>query len=98
MTMCTMILKETIIDYYRTNGDDVYYTMLDTTMAFDRVQYCKLIRLLKLPAVVIRFPLNIYLFQATRVAWNRSYSQRFNIRNGVRQGAVLSSPVLFCIY
>jgi Reverse transcriptase (RNA-dependent DNA polymerase) len=31
------------------------------------------------------------------VAWNRSYSQCFKIRNGVRQGAVLS-PVLFCIY
>ena len=97
-SMCTMILKETI-DYYRTNDNDVYCTMLDATKAFDRVNYCKLIRLLlikKLPVVVIRFLLNIYLFLATRVAWNGSYSGCFKIRNGVRQGAVLS-PVLFCI-
>jgi len=40
--MCTIILKETI-DYYRTNDNDVYCTMLDATKAFDRVEYCKLI-------------------------------------------------------
>jgi Reverse transcriptase (RNA-dependent DNA polymerase) len=88
-SMCTTILKETI-DYYWTNGNDFYCTTLDAIKAFDRVQYCKLIRLLlikKLPTVVIRFLLNIYLFQATQVAWNRSYSP----------GAVLS-PVLFCIH
>jgi Reverse transcriptase (RNA-dependent DNA polymerase) len=99
MSMCTMILKETI-DYYRTNGNDVYCTMLDATKAFDLVKYYKLIHLLlikKLPVVLIRFLLNIFLFQSTRVAWNRSYSRCFKIRNGVRQGSVLS-PVLFCIY
>jgi len=55
--MCTMILKETT-DYYRTNGNDVFCTMLDATKAFDRVEYCKLIRLLSIknvPAVTIRF-------------------------------------------
>ena len=39
-SMCTMVLKEAI-DYYRTNGSDVYCTMLDATKAFDRVKYCK---------------------------------------------------------
>ena len=71
-SMCTMILKEAI-DYYRTNGNDVYCTMLDATKAFDRVEYCKLIRSLlakRLPVIIVRFLLNIYLFQATRVAWN----------------------------
>lgn len=98
-SMCTMVLKETI-DYYRLNGNDVYCTMLDATKAFDRVEYCKLIRLLllrKLPVVIIRFILNMYLLQYTSVAWNGSCSRPFRIRNGVRQGAVLS-PVLFCIY
>jgi len=45
--MCTMILKETI-DYYRTNGNDVYCTMLDATKDLYRVEYCKLIRLLSI--------------------------------------------------
>jgi hypothetical protein len=43
-SMCTMILKEAI-DYYRTNGNDDYCTMLDNTKAFDHVEYCKLIHL-----------------------------------------------------
>ena len=97
--MCTMILKEAV-DYYRTNGNDVYCTMLDATKAFDRVEYCKLIRSLltkRLPFIIVRFLLNIYLFQATRVAWNGCNSQFITVVNGVRQGAVLS-PVLFCIY
>ena len=97
--MCTMILKE-VVDYYRTHSNDVYCTMLDATKAFDRVEYCKLIRLLitkRLPAVVIRFLLNIYLCQATRISWNGCNSQCIKVLNGVRQEAV-PSPVLFCIY
>jgi len=85
---------------YRTNGNDVYCTMLDAAKAFDRVEYCKLIRLLSIknvPAVTIRFLLYLYSFQVTRVAWNGSYSHDIKILNGVRQGAVMSS-VLFCIY
>lgn len=46
---------------------------------------------------IIRFLLNIYLFQVARVAWNGSYSHDIKTLNGVHQGAVLS-PVLFCIY
>jgi len=80
-SMCTMILKETI-DYYRTNGNDIYCTMLDATKAFDCVKYCKLIRLLSIknvPAVTIRFLLNLYSFQVTRGAWNGSYSHNIKI-------------------
>lgn len=98
-SMCTLILKE-VVDYYRTHGSDVYCTMLDATKAFDRVEYCKLIRLLinkQLPAIIIRFLLNIYLCQATRISWNGCNSHCIKVLNGVRQGAVLS-PVLFCIY
>ena len=94
-----MILKEAI-DHYRTNGNDVYCTMLDATKAFDRVEYCKLIRSLlakRLPVIIVRFLLNMYLFQATRVAWNVYNSQGITVIIEVRQGAVLS-PVLFCFH
>jgi hypothetical protein len=30
-SVCTIVLKETL-DYYRTNGNDVYRTMLDATI------------------------------------------------------------------
>ena len=98
-SMCTMILEE-VADYYRTHSNDVYCTILDANKVFDHVEYCKLIRLLitkRLPDVVIRFLLNIYLCQTTRISWNGCNSQCIKVLNGVRQGAVLS-PVLFCIY
>ena len=60
-SMCSMILKETL-EYYRHNKSTVYCTMLDATKAFDRVEYCNLVRLLlnkKLPAVIIRVLLHV---------------------------------------
>ena len=98
-SMCSMILKETL-EHYRRNGSTVYCTMLDATKAFDRVEYCKLVRLLlvkKLPPVIIRLLLQLYLFSFTQVAWNDTISKRFRVSNGVRQGAILS-PILFCVY
>jgi hypothetical protein len=44
-SMCSMILKETL-EHYRRNRNTVYCTLLDATKAFDRVEYCKLVRLL----------------------------------------------------
>jgi hypothetical protein len=97
--MCTMILKETI-EHYRHNNSNVFCVMLDASKAFDRVAYCKLVRLLidkKMPAVIVRFLLAMYLSHLTSVNWNNCHSQSFHVRNGVRQGAILS-PVLFCVY
>jgi hypothetical protein len=98
-SMCSMILKETL-EYYRRNKSTVYCTMLDATKAFDRVEYCKLVRLLlkkNTPSIIIRILLHMYLFHFTKVSWNGSSSSSFRVLNGVRQGAILS-PVLFCVY
>lgn len=97
--MCSMVLKETI-EYYRSNRGTTYCVMLDATKAFDRVQYCKLFRKLidrNLPLVIIRFLLNMYTMHQTHVECNGANSRWFNVRNGVKQGGVLS-PVLFCVY
>jgi hypothetical protein len=97
--MCSMILKETI-EHYRCNNSSVFCVMLDATKAFDRVGYCKLMRLLigrKLPAVIIRMLLNMYLLHVTSADWNGSHSLSFRVWNGVRQGAIIS-PILFCVY
>jgi hypothetical protein len=98
-SMCSMLLKETL-EHYRRNKSTVFCTMLDATKAFDRVEYCKLVSLLlnrKIPVVIIRLLLHMYLFHFTRVAWNGTCSNSFRVINGVRQGAILS-PVLFCVY
>jgi hypothetical protein len=82
--MCTMILEETL-EFYRGKHASVYCAMLDATKAFDRVEYCKLVRLLlnkKLPAVIIRVLLHMYLSHFTMVAWNGTRSNSFPSSTG----------------
>jgi len=52
----SFVLKETLA-YYGKNNSIVFCTFLDATKAFDRINYCKLFRLLidrGLPASIIR--------------------------------------------
>lgn len=97
--MCTLLLKETV-SYYTRNHSSVYCVLLDATKAFDRISYVKLFRKLidrKLPAIVVRFLVNLYSEQAMRVQWDFYKSDSFNVHNGVKQGAIFS-PTLFCVY
>jgi len=97
--MCTLLLKETI-SYYTRNDSSVYCVLLDATKAFDRISYVKLFRKLidrKLPAIIVRFLVNLYSEQAMRVQWDSYKSNTFNVLNGVKQGAIFS-PTLFCVY
>ena len=74
--------------------------MLDTSKAFDKVNFGKLFMLLlhrKLPAIIIRFLMDNYTRQRTVVKWNNQFSAPFEVQNGVKQGA-LPSPILFSIY
>ena len=94
-----VIVKETI-DYYKSKGGMVYCMSLDASKAFDRVDFCKLFRLLierNMNPIMIRFLMNMYTNQNNRVRYNQSHSDTFSITNGVKQGGVLS-PTLFCIY
>ena len=83
-SMCTMILKETL-EHYRRNNSTVHCVMLDATKAFDRVGYCKLIRLLldkKMPAIIIRILLNMYLSNFTSITWNSGHPTVFKYGTG----------------
>ena len=94
-----MVLKETL-SYYTKNNSFVFCTFLDATKAFDRVNYCKLFRLLiqrDLPACIIRILIKLYTEHSVRVLWAGVASDYFSAINGVKQGGVLS-PVLFCVY
>jgi len=62
-------------------------------------QYVKLFDVLvqhKLYPIFLRLLLNMYTSHVTRIMWNGVFSERFPVKNGVKQGGVLS-PVL-CIY
>jgi len=97
--MCTMVLKESLA-YYTVDGGAAFCTFLDATKAFDRVNYCKLFSILlkrDIPAAYVRLLLNLYTNSVTRVSWNGVCSKRFPVKNGVRQGGIIS-PILFCVY
>ena len=98
-SLCSWMVSETI-DYYLRNGSQVYGCLLDCTKAFDTVQHSKLFLKLvdaRVPLVVIRLLICIYRNQTARVRWNSDLSEEFPIRNGVRQGAVIS-PLFFSFY
>jgi hypothetical protein len=62
--------------------------MLDVSKAFDRVKDCKLVHLFlikKLPPIIIKFLLQMYLFNLAQVAWNGTLSTKFRVSHGVRQ-------------
>ena len=98
--MCTMVLKETL-SYYNSNQSSVYFTFLDASMAFDRVQYCKLFRLLirrGLPACIVKILAVLYTSSQVRVLWAGFVSDYFPVSNGVKQGRGVISPILICVY
>ena len=73
---------------------------MDLSKAFDLVEWVKLFTILQekeVSPVFLRILLFIYRNQYCDVKWNSSYSHRFPVLNGVRQGAV-SSPLLFSVY
>ena len=97
--MCTWMAAETI-SYFQRNGSDVFTCLMDMSKAFDTVQHsCLFQKLLDqgMPSVIVRFLLVSYDNQQANVRWNEKYSRYFKIKNGVKQGAILSA-VLYCVY
>jgi len=62
----------TLNAYYVQNQNSVFCTFLDSTKAFDRVNYCKLFKLLvkrELPLLIITVLANLYMNNSVRVYW-----------------------------
>ena len=98
-SMCTWTAT-TVIEHYNRQGSVVYGCAMDLSKAFDLVEWVTLFKLLLEKGVsplFIRILIFIYKNQYCDVKWNSSYSYRFSVSNGVRQGAV-SSPLLFSVY
>ena len=98
-TMCTWLAVETI-DYFLRNGSDVFTCVMDMSKAFDLVQHSTLFWKLidkGISPIYIRLLLAMYCKQQANVRWNGKLSHAFPVKNGVKQGAVIS-PFLYCIY
>ena len=68
-TMCTTMIRETV-SYFVNKGSNVYGIVLDATKAFDRINYCKLFRILldrNIDPMICRLLLNMYTNQKSKV-------------------------------
>jgi hypothetical protein len=95
----TSLLKRTV-DYYRQKGSHVFACFVDFKKAFDRVNYWKLFRKLLddgINANIVALLAFWYSHQEVSVRWRNVISDSFSIKNGTRQGGILS-PVLFTRY
>ena len=98
-SLCTFVIDK-VAQHYLNNGSNVYIMLLDASQAFDRVNYCKLFRLLLkkgLCPLVCQFLAYSYTKQHVRAKWGHLLCNPFSVSNGTKQGGVLS-PILFTIY
>ena len=74
--------------------------LLDTSKAFDRIEYVRLYELLRdrnMCSKVLRLIITMYRSQKMQGRWGEIVSSQFSVSNGVKQGGVMS-PVLFTVY
>ncbi|CAL4208272.1 unnamed protein product, partial [Meganyctiphanes norvegica] len=79
-SLCSFLVAETI-QYYKTNGSNVFMLSLDASKAFDRVMHTKLFQILidkSICPLVIRFLINIYVVSSAIVKWNSAMSDPFD--------------------
>ena len=73
---------------------------MDMSKAFDLVVHSKLLGKLlaaAMPTIVVRLLLVMFLTQHANVRWDGALSAVFTLRNGCKQGAVLSA-IAYCVY
>ncbi len=80
------MVQETM-SYYVYNGTNVYGLLLDASKAFDRVNYCKLFRLLldrDFCPMYSGLLFNMCTNPKLCVSWHNEFSETFTATNGVK--------------
>lgn len=98
-TLCTALFKKTV-DYYINRGSHVFACFIDISKAFDSVNYWKLFNFLlddNVDGSIVALLAYWYSNQSAYATWNGCVSGEFHMRNGTRQGSILS-PYLFARY
>jgi hypothetical protein len=94
-----LMLKE-VVHYYKKRGSSVYAGYVDISKAFDKISHYKLMQTLKERGIdngLLNLINDWYGNQEIKVNFGDSYSEPWYLRNGVRQGGVLS-PYFFVAY
>ena len=97
--MCTWLAVETI-GYFTRHGGEVFTCQTDKTKAFDLVHHSILFKKLydkNMARLFLRLIMIMYLNQFAQVRWNGRLSDTFRLKNGCKQGAVLSG-ILYNFY
>ena len=98
-TMCSWTVTS-VVDHVIPGGMPVYGAAMDMSKALDMVEWAALFRTLmerQVGHIFLRLILFIYGNQQCDVRWCGKYSERFSVKNGVRQGGV-SSGIFFAVY
>ena len=98
-TVCSWAATS-VINHFNMRGTVVYGAAMDMSKDFDMVEWSMLFKTLlerKVGCLFLRLMLFIYTNQRCEEKWNNHKSDKFDVNNGVRQGAV-SSAVLFSVY
>jgi len=81
-------------------GQDVYVCFVDFEKAFDRVDWVKMMEILRIIGVDWRdrrLIMELYMSHEIMVRLNGEHTEETLIGRGVRQGCLMS-PILFCLY
>eukprot|EP00111_Clytia_hemisphaerica_P019553 TCONS_00057647-protein len=95
-----LLIRDTI-SFYNSKGSPVYICSLDAEKAFDSCNWYVLFEKLKnqrkLPDVVLRFLIKLYINGEAATKYRNFITSPFRLAQGVRQGSILS-PYLYNFY
>ena len=97
--MCSFAMTN-VIEHYNNKGQEVYGFSGDISKGFDVLDWLPLFTELlnrKISKIFLRVMIFIYVHQYYDVRWNGSFSDRFGVSNGIRQGGI-SSPIFWNLY
>jgi hypothetical protein len=81
------------VDYFNSNGSNVYICSLDACKAFDRVNHYSLLACMLrrgVPRMLVNVFMSWYNKLSGQVRWENQLSKSFDIHSGLPQGSLLS--------
>ena len=94
--LCVLYALTEFIEYFKRRSTSVYVAFLDASKAFDKINHWILFKKLiarRVPIYLVKVLCFWYQIQSMYIKWGSTFSGKFHVTNGVRQGGVLSPSV-----